>query len=279
MAIFGLRVNKGSSLIGSSVTLQDLANTSVLGLMFSPDLGVPLTVGSDGVRWSVTSLLGEEGYFGVKLIHATLPDWHVPGHLFSDDLVDQVEVHFDNVGGKAFGETLYPCHGARHAITIRPKAGSGLLHKQVTLDWLGDAAEEHNVILTPAPDVPQKMGEEGVTWTLDCSNSSADAMFALQLKVAEWGFISRALPMALGHNKLVFSERKTVPWGHGGSRHSVRLTSVFNGLPAQGVGVTVSRSGQEFVSRTDSRGYVYADAYEGQFVHFAFTNPYDGSRA
>ncbi|WP_223459577.1 hypothetical protein [Pseudomonas sp. GL-RE-19] len=278
-----LRINAASTVNGTTVTLDDLENAVSQGLLFTPDLGVPQTIGSDGLRWSITTLLGEEGYFGLKLSSPNLPDWHVPGHLMSDDLVDEVEVQFDTFANKAFGETLYPCHGARHSITLRPKPGSQIVGQDVTLEWLGDDAEEHNITLSPAGDVPQKMGLNGVTWTLDCSNSHGDALFALQLKIAKWGFTSRALPMSLAHNKAWFSETEG-PKDMGGTAHyymyGVRVTSVFTGQPVVNTQVTVVKTGYEgYTTTTSSTGWVYVFYNLGQSAYFKLINPYDGSSA
>ena len=275
-----LRVNAASRAIGTTVTLDDLANAVSQGLRFAPDLGVAQTIGSDGVRWSITTLLGEEGNFGLKLSSPNLPDWYVPGHLISDDLVDEVEVLFDTLPIKALDETLYPCHGARHSITLRPKPGSQIVGQDVTLEWLGEDAQELNITLSPAGDVPQRMDLDGVTWTLDCSESSRDALFALRLKIAKWGFTSRGLSLSLGNNKVRFSE-SVGPIELGGSAtyfmYSVRAASVFTGQPAGRVNVIEVKNYVERIRTTESSGWVTMYYYPDQTGSFKTRNPYDGS--
>lgn len=270
-----LRINAGSGAIGSTVTLDDLANAVSQGLLFAPDLGVPQTIKSDGVRWSITTYLGEEGNFGLKLSSPNLPDWHVPGHLISDDLVDEVEVLFDTLPIKALDETLYPCHGARHSITLRPKPGSQIVGQDVTLEWLGEDAQELNITLSPAADVPQRMDLDGVTWTLDCSESSRDALFALQLTIAKWGFTSRGLSLSLADNMLKFTDREQ-PLPGDPFRYGARVTSEVSGQPVVNRLVSVWRDGNETESRTDSRGWVYAHFAQGGQVSFRLFNPYNG---
>jgi hypothetical protein len=124
------------------------------------------------------------------------------------------------------------------------------------------------------------MDLDGVTWTLDCSESSRDAFFALQLKIAKLGLTFRGLSLSLGNNKVRFSESMG-PIELGGSApyfmYSVRAASVFTGQPAGRVNVIEVRNYREYIRTTESSGWVTMYYYPDQTGSFKTRNPYDGS--
>lgn len=268
--------------MGSTVTLENLADAVQHGLEFDPPLGTPQTITAGMARWSITAGAGSHGFFGLKLTSSRLPDWWLPGRVISVDLAEEVEVSFDTFA-TAFGRAAFPCRGATHTFTVRPKPDSRLLGEKVTLEWLGEAAADLGVVVSPDPAVPQTMGEDGVSWTFDCVNSSKDGTFTVQLKVPGWRFTSIPLTMSLAHNKVRITETFG-PKEMGGSapyyRYGVCVASAFTGQAAGGRPALLEVSGSEPVVRnTEVNGWIYVSYYEGQTASFTFVNPYDGSIA
>lgn len=277
-----LRVKHADRLTDASVTLEDQADVEVLGLKFTPPLGTPQPLEEQQpVHWSITCDPEKSGYFGLKLTSSILPDWHLPGQLIALDLNEQVEVCFDTFAQVFGGSPAYPCLGAMHTVTVRPKADSLLLGKEVTLE-LTDEAVDLEITVSPAPDTPQPLGPDGASWSLDCVNSSKNGRFAVRLKVQGEVFRSGELPMLLGHNKVRITE--TFGPTHPRSpafdwRYGIRAKSAFTGQAADGVPVTVDISGQLPEQRaTDQTGWLYVDYFEGESVRLTIHNLYDGSQ-
>ncbi|WP_152032283.1 hypothetical protein [Pseudomonas silesiensis] len=278
-----LRVNTGSRLIGSSVTLQDLWGAAELDLKCVPELGAPQPV-EEGkpVRWSIVSEARESGFFGLNLTSPALPDWQLPGRVETGDFAQALDVEFDTFPAAFGGDPVYPCHGATHTFIVQPKSGSPLLGKHVTLELTQETADL-GVIVSPGPDAPQEVGANGVSWTLDCVGSSNNGDFAVRLKVQEWDFSSSALPMSLGHNKVKITERfgpKEMGGAAGYWRYGIRATSTFTGVPAARVPVTIlSSDGPPTETVTNSNGWCYINYYKEAPKSLKITNRYDGSTA
>ncbi len=252
-----LNVNRGSLLIGSSVMLLDLWGATERGLKFDPALGEPQTI-EEGklVRWSISFEEGNGGFFGLNLTSPALLGWHLPGRVEAGDLAEAVEVDFDTFAMVFGGGPAYPCLGAAHTFTVRPKPNSLLLGKDVTLELTQEAAD---LGVTVNPNTPQKMGEDGLSWTLDCVNSGQKGSFAVQLKVQEWDFRSLELPMHLGHNKVKITETSgPIQMGWGDWNYGIRATSSFTMQGAGGVPVDVFVSGEGLREGvTQSNGWIY----------------------
>jgi large repetitive protein len=277
-----LKVNSGSSLIGSSVTLDDLSEAEALGLRFVPPLGAPQTLEEgQSVQWSITSEPGKSGYFGLKLTSPKLADWQLPGRVIAQDLSEEVDVHFDTFAKVFGGDPAYPCLGATHTVTVRPKAHSLLLGKDVIVEVTEEAAGL-GVVVSPQPNIPQKLGEDGVSWTFNCVNSTQSGNFSVRLRVLEWDLSSSELPMSLGDNKVKVIDRdgpREIGGGNGSWRTGVCVASEFTGKVVA-VPVTVHITGKEpSVRSTDSSGWIYIYHGSDESVSFTFHNRYDGSTA
>lgn len=275
--VLELEVNEDSPLLGSTVTLEDFAGAQALGLVFSPPLGEPRSVDGQSVSWSVTSLLGDEGHFGLKLMSPSLPDWYLQGKLLSDDLGDLVEVRLDAFRGKSFGEPLLLCRGATHTILVVPEADTEIIGKEVTLDWLPDAAD-HGMILQPVGHTARVMEQAGLTWTVDCSEASADVNAGLEMKVAAWDVTSRVLPIGLAHNKGTVSETYG-PVQMGGTAQyyykGMRVASAFTGEILPSFPVILTKDGVVYHQKTSRDGWVYTSYYSGQSASLSVNSPYD----
>lgn len=272
-----LKVNDASQM-GSTVTLEDLADAVQQGMKFDPPLGAPQTITAGVARWLITCGSGGNGFFGLKLTSSILPDWHLPGRLLSNDLAQDVQMEFDTYR-TMFGSAAWPCHGVKHELTLRALPGSQLLGKKVTLNWVGDTAVDLGIVVTPDPAIPQLMAENHVLrWEFDCINSLKDGSFAVQLHVEDGGFTSQPLLMDLAHNAIEVSETFG-PTEMGGSapyyRYAVRAVSKFTRQIAGGRPVLVMLSGHEpFVGRTRADGWIDVNYYEGQSASFRLISPY-----
>ena len=278
-----LRVNSGSPLIGSSVTLHDLWGAAELGLKCVPDLGTPQPV-EEGktVRWSIFFEAQDSGFFGLNLTSPALPDWQLPGRVEAGDFAETLDVDFDTFPAVFGGDPAYPCLGATHTFTVRPKSDGPLLGKHVTLELTQEAAGL-GVIVSPGPDAPQQMGTAGVSWTLDCVSSSKNGDFAVRLKVQEWDFSSSELPMSLAHNKVKITETfgpQEMAGSAGYWRYGIRATSTFTGQPAARVPVTVLPQDVPPIEMvTAGNGWCYINYYEEAPKSLQILNRYDGSTA
>ncbi|AEV62475.1 alpha-2-macroglobulin family protein [Pseudomonas ogarae] len=276
-----LEVNSARPLTAASVTLEDLSQAEALGLAFTPPLGTPQPlVEGQSVHWSITCNTGKSGYFGLKLTSSILPDWHLPGRVIAQDLSEDVEVHLDTFAQVFGGDPAYPCLGATHTLTVRPNTRSLLLGEDVMLE-LTDETVDLGVIVSPAPDLPQPLGADGVSWSLNCTDSTDSGRFAVRLKVREWDFRSLELPMSLGHNKVEITERFG-PTEMGGSAsywmYGIRATSTFTGQPAGGVPVTVTVSEKPPTQgRTAQTGWIYVNYYDDESASLIIRNLYDNS--
>ncbi|KQZ91903.1 hypothetical protein ASD60_23320 [Pseudomonas sp. Root562] len=277
-----LKVTNGSPLIGSSVALEDLWESEALALKFEPPLGTPQPL-EEGqtIHWSIICDPGKSGYFGLILTSQKLPDWQLPGRVIARDFNEEVDLNFDTFV-KIFGGTpAYPCIGATHTVTIQPKARSLLLGKDVILE-VTEEATGLGVVVSPEPNIPQRLGIDGVSWTFNCVASTQSGSFSVRLRVPEWDLSSSELEMSLGHNKVKIIERdgpREIGGAGGRWRTGVCAASEFT-AKVVAVPVTVHITGKEpGVGTTDIRGWIYVYHGADESVSFTFHNRYDGSIA
>ncbi|VVO76810.1 hypothetical protein PS850_01619 [Pseudomonas fluorescens] len=279
-----LRVNSGSLLIGSSVTLQDLWGAAERGLQCVPELGAPQPVlEGKPVSWSISSATQDSGFFGLNLTSPALPDWQLPGRVEAGDLAEAVDVDFDTFPRVFGGDPAYPCHGATHTFTVRPKPASPLSGMDVKLDWLGEAAPILGIMVSPDLKDVQRLGPDGLTWTLNCVDSLKNGRFSLRLFIPELDFNSLDLTLSLGHNLVTAERWSKVIEGSGETwtQYGLRATSTFLNRPAPGVQVVIQRSntGTPSYETTNAAGEVVANAYNGTSLSMNIHNGYDGTIA
>ena len=274
-----LKVGDDSVLIGSTVTLQNFWGVKERGLTFFPDLGMPQMINKgSSVHWYITSEEANSGFYGLSLASPVLRGWQLPGRVEAGDLVGNVKIDLDGFPQVFGGASAFPCLGASHTLTVQPRDSSFLLGQDVVLKLSAQAAD---LGVTVSPSSPQKLGEDGVSWTLNCVDSTNPGDFAVCLTVPALDFISAALPMSLGHNKVKISQRFG-PQQLGGSasywRYGICATSTFTGQLAARVPVTVAVTGKPTVeSLTASDGWIYINYYDGESASLTIRNRYDGS--
>lgn len=189
-----------SYLIGDPDALIQLCAPAAkqAGLVCDPPFGqlVEMAEGLVSLTWTVSATTESTGEFE---LHFEMP--HYQGMPLSPaiggDVLNfgrELEIKFDEFL-LDFGANAYPCHGAEHTFTILPKADSRLLNKNIKL-MMADA--DPGVVVTPLLANPQLLEPDGVTWTLDCRNTSKDGGFTLRLSVDEW--VSAPFQMVLAHN-------------------------------------------------------------------------------
>ncbi|QKV63750.1 hypothetical protein HUW52_12950 [Pseudomonas sp. 43A] len=268
-----LTFKDGNHLWGTYVTLQDMWGTAE-GLTVVPPLGTPQKVEAPMLTWFISSAEGQSGIFGLRLTSPVLSDWQLPGRVITEDFVHTLDVELDTFPQVFGGEAVYPCLGARHTLTVRPKPDSPIIGLPVLPEFTPEAVDL-GVTLRP---LVQTMKESGVSWSLDCFTSSKSGNFAMRLALLGWFLKSGEMPMSLGHNKVEITERDGPSQIDGRWRYGIRVTSAFSGQPAGDVAVTVSVSGSEDVQRnTQSDGWIYVYYDDGQVVSFTIHNGYDGT--
>ncbi|MBP5967453.1 MULTISPECIES: hypothetical protein [Pseudomonas] len=275
-----LKVNSGSTLIGTHVTLQDLWCATDRGLTFFPDLGTPQVIKEgQAAFWNIFVEKGRSGIFGLNLTSSVLHDWQLPGCVEGEDPAEIVDVYLDNFAQVFNGEPACPCLGATHTFTVRPKLHSPLLGQNVTLELSQEAS---GLGVTVSPTTPQKMGEEGMSWSLSCVNSIKSGNFTVWLTVSGWDVASLEMPMSLGHNKVEITEKSgPQQWGSTGDiwRYAIQVTSVFTGQPAVGALVEVTVEGKTQVLPTEGGGWIAVFYQTGETANLLIRNRYDGSIA
>ncbi len=272
-----LKVNPGSSLLGTDITLEDQADARNCGLQCEPPLGTAQRVEGAEVRWTISSTFGDDSIFGLKLTHLLLPDWLLPGRLLANDLADDVRVELDRYT-VAFGASAFMCHGTKHTLTLKPTFGSQLIGKAVSLNWLGDAAADLGMVVVPDPATPQEMhATEGVSWTFDTLDSRRDGTFAVQLNVQGSGVYSMPLIISLAHNWTRVIDIDG-PWEQrpaGSFRYGVRLVSFHTTQPVEGRPVKIEISAREpQVGVTDAEGWLYVTYAAGESAVLTPISPY-----
>ncbi|RAI72231.1 hypothetical protein DOZ80_01405 [Pseudomonas fluorescens] len=278
-----LKVNSGSRLIGSSVTLQDLWGVTELDLGLDPEMGVPqLIEEGQAVRWSIFSGVGEAGYFGLKLTSPVMVDWHLPGEVKLDKFLVDLLVKFDTLNAAFDGGTLYPCIGIAHnlAIHLRNYKDSELLGKPLVLE-VSDAATGLNVTVSPDPSEPQIIGPDGVKWAINCVEG-IKGDFSVRLKVPESGCSSMEIPMSVGHNRVTIADyfgpvHNDVPGDYW--KYGVRTRSYFTRKMVGGVEVIVDWEGTTQKLYTEEDGWLYVQYSDMPHPNFIIYNRYDGSIA
>ncbi|UST98794.1 hypothetical protein [Pseudomonas siliginis] len=271
-----LKIADDSVLIGSTVTLQNFWGAKERGLTFNPDLGTPLTINKgSSIHWYISTEEANSGFYGLSLASSILPDWELPGRVEAGDLADAVRFDLDGFPQVFGGAPAYPCLGATHTLTLRPQDSSFLLGQDVVLELSAQAAD---LGVTLSPSIPQTLGEDGLSWLLNCVDSTSAGDFAVWLKVPALEFSSLELPMSLAHNSAEVSERFG-PQQMGGSasfwRYGIRAVSTFTGLPAGGVPVTVAVTGKPTMENVTARdGWIFISYYDGESASLTIRNRY-----
>ncbi|WP_277759027.1 hypothetical protein [Pseudomonas sp. A34-9] len=191
----------GSTLIGKSITLEWRKADPGIGLV-PGDLGVPKVLREGQIlSWTLASDLAQStsSMFELRLTTAGLEDRELFGRLLSRDFNDEVSVVLDQLPSSR-GQALYPCLGAIHRYILRPHALSPLVGDSVILHWNGDQPGKLGITLDPSENTVQRLGDDGATWTLDCSRSTEPGHF--QLYVRSFYGSTDENAVSLAHNKV-----------------------------------------------------------------------------
>ncbi|UVK97659.1 Ig-like domain-containing protein [Pseudomonas sp. B21-048] len=278
--IYTLKLDyKYSWLIGEPEGFLALECTPVAedqGLVFSPPLEElqEMAKGTTSMSWSIST---ERAHSGPFVLQFALPNFEqlpkspsLPGEVV--DIAQELEVKFDEFP-VTLGRRAYPCHGARHTVTVRPTPTSHLQGMHVKLVWSGDSAVTLGVLVTPDPGEARQLNAEGVTWALDCSESRKSGDFSLRLIIEEWGFETKPIDMFLAHN-LVSAYR----WADFSKElWNIRATSKFLNQPAPGVSVLVLPGGGGVEHKVTQENGEVSDPMRGEKTEFIIVNRYDGS--
>lgn len=273
-----------SYLIGlpeSRIGLYYLAGDDESGLVFEPPLEqlIDMATGTTSVSWTITAQNAPSTAF---VLQFELPHFGLPGSppvlgtLWN--LAQELDIKFDEVD-VAFPGSAFPCLGAKHKLTVRPKPSSRLLNKPIKLEWEKAPGANLGVAISPALGTEELLTQEGITWELDCLDSTQSGDFSLQITLVEWGVTSSPLTMSLAHN-LVTVERWTTPefrWPDiNWTQRHIRATSVFSGKRAERVPVNKAGSNQIY-KRTNLLGEAATDIASQGGGRLEILNRYDGT--
>ncbi len=243
-----------------------------LGLECDPPFGqlVEMAEGLTELTWHICAGQTASGPFG---LHFEMPLYEgmphsppVPGVVFN--LARALEIKFDDMTNP-LGATVYACHGAKHFFNVRPR-NDIFLNEKVRLLRSGHAGVE----ILPAETSIITLDRLGSSWRVDCSNSTVDGVFSVQLEFPDLGLKTNPLHFELGHNFVTAKRWETEYWGS--TTYSIRATSNFLGVPV--AGVQVKNNGVDY-DKTDRRGEVHKTDEVGDVVILSIKNLYDGSYA
>ncbi|MDO9329178.1 MAG: hypothetical protein Q7U27_10640 [Pseudomonas sp.] len=275
---------KYSWLIGAPegfLTLEYASDVEEQGLVFDPPLEqrCEMAKGTTSLSWSIFTEIAHSGPF---VLNFSLPEFEqlpnsppLPGEVVN--FAQEVDVKFDEFSVD-FGASAYPCHGARHTVNVRPKPSSQFLNKPINLVWGGEPAANLGVVVAPSLGREQLLTSEGVTWELNCLDTTRNGDFFLQLMLVESGLRSSPLAMSLGHNHVTVERWSTaeyqwpdIEW----QKYHIRATSVFlkKGVP----GVRVTRATNQFFYFTDSKGEAATTISTQAGGRLEVHNKYDGT--
>lgn len=275
---------KYSWLIGAPegfLALEYASDVEEQGLVFDPPLEqrCEMAKGTTSLSWSIFTEIAHSGPF---VLNFSLPEFEqlpnsppLPGEVVN--FAQEVDVKFDEFSVD-FGASAYPCHGARHTVNVRPKPSSQFLNKPIKLVWGGEPAANLGVVVAPSLGREQLLTPEGVTWELNCLDTTRNGDFFLQLMLVESGVRSSPLAMSLGHNHVTVERWSTaeyqwpdIEW----QKYHIRATSVFlkKGVP----GVRVTRATNQFFYFTDSKGEAATTISTQAGGRLEVHNKYDGT--
>jgi hypothetical protein len=265
----------------AEVALEDSSGAQALGLTFDPDLDTLRPVNDEPIRWSVNNEgPWRNGDFTLKFTSPSIPDRLLPGQLF--DVEAELDMKFDSFA-KVFGhDTSYPCHGGLHVIRLRAKQGSPLMGAYIRLGWQGASAESLGVKITPDIEQEYQLGQEWLSWTIDCRESIGDGTFALTLTTRNDQWLILPTAMRLAHN-WVTAERweRDIEMGTGEimTQNGIRATSKMTKQLAPGVRVSVqhSDSSEIYYLTTGHSGEAVVNTHRGVTADLEIYNHYDGS--
>ncbi|MFJ7314058.1 hypothetical protein ACIQVE_15080 [Pseudomonas sp. NPDC098747] len=265
------------------ITLQYQYGQEGRGLVFDPPLMqvIKMAEGTTSLSWTIKTDGAPSGTFGLEfsipLITELPVSPPVPGTILN--LAQELDVKFDEFDVAFGGGGVFPCHGAKHTLTVRPKPASKLLDKPIKLQWEKAPGANLGVAITPALGKEEVLTKEGKTWELDCLNSSRNMDFSLQMTLVESGSTSSPIAMSLAHNLVSVERRIKEHWGHPDLTwysHHIIATSVFLKKPASEVLVTIVRDGRDSYLKADSNGEVVVNNHNGASIKMSVLNYYSG---
>ncbi|MBP5945793.1 MULTISPECIES: hypothetical protein [unclassified Pseudomonas] len=274
-----------SWLIGASeghIGLYCLVGEAGLGLIFEPPLEqlIEMAIGTTSVSWTITAQNAPSAafvlQFGLSPIAGIPRSPPVPGTILN--LAQELEVKFDEFD-VAFAGSAFPCLGAKHTLTVRPKPSSQLLGKLIKLQWEKAPGANLGVVITPALGEEELLTQEGKTWDLDCLNSTRSGDFSLQLTLVKSGLVTSPLAMSMAHNLVKVERWQEEHWAYPAETwfsHHIRATSVFLNKPADGVQVKLVRNGHVSYLSANSNGEAQVSNRDGASVGLSVFNRYDG---
>lgn len=264
------------------ITMRYQSGQEGHGLVFDPPLGqlIEMAEGSTSLTWTIKTDGAPSGAFGLEfalpLIGDLPPSPPVPGTILN--MAQELEIKFDEFD-VAFGGGAFPCLGAKHTFTVRPKPSSKLLDKAFKLTWGAEPGADLGVKIAPALGAEELLTQEGKTWELDCLNSTQSGDFSLQLTLVESGVTSSPLTLLLAHNLVTVQRWIEEHWQYPALTwytHHIRATSVFLNKPAVGVVVTVIRDDYISYPRTNGAGLFVMDNRNNANISMSVLNHYNG---
>ncbi|QHF52429.1 hypothetical protein [Pseudomonas sp. S49] len=257
-----LRLNyENSDLVGKPdgfLALEYKQGAEGRGLVFDPPLGQPceMAEGTQSLSWVISSDHADIGGFELQFVlpkfsmaseSPSLPS-RVIGHdelifMFDTFLIKPRQSSLRTEPLSSY-EVSYPCLGAVHNLQLSLKPDSPLIGRRAKLIWSGEPHDVLGVEITPGLQDVIELDQTGVSWKLDFSKATKQALIYLQLQVLDLEWVSERLPLDLGHNLATATKKQA----DGSFAYAISATSVHLNKPAPGVVIWVTwSSGEQYI--------------------------------
>ena len=192
-------------LLNEDIYLDLLSETGDLAFDFDPPLAEKRQMTAEGLVWSVRSSATTSARFQLHVCHDELDTYTLQGRLLAKTLAEEGTFTLDDQA-QPDGATWYPCLGGQHTLRFTPKPGSLLTGLEVAASWVNPPSVSPHVKLEPEAGAARELGSAGLSWTLDCRDSTESAALGLALSLTQASFVYPALDLALGHNRMIINE-------------------------------------------------------------------------
>jgi hypothetical protein len=259
----------------SAITGEPLQGVEVLW-DYSGTALAPTTTDAEGFARVTFRLTAPPPGLLEAVVKGGYAGWEVKHLAFDLPFSPEVDITFDGMPHNPL-RRMYPCHGGKHVMTVKLKSSYGLSGMHIKCTWAGGTGDFVGVI-TPPLNEAQPLTDEGASWEIDCSRTSANVIFALRLAVVELeGFIGYMV-FDLSHN-LVRAERwQTGPHGDDSSAEYlelyIRAISEYLEQPAPNVQV-LSNGAAALITNAD--GVASTVQFTGENRSLTILNRYNGT--
>jgi hypothetical protein len=274
----------GDTLVDEEISLELVGEEEGdLEFYFDPPMADKRVMTSAGLAWRVHSTSAISARFQLRVRHAQIPDYVLPGLLLSSTLEGEGELAFDErpLGS---GSTLYPCLGAYHELKFVPKPGSPLISLMAAAKWNAPSASALDLTLDPAQGEERTLVSVGLKWSMDAYLSNESGQSGLSLDFQQVALTYPPLPVVLGHNRVEIADIREASFDPEVGQTvflELQVKSFYTKLAVQNLSVSFNDGDTPEAVRTNEIGwarFAYTATEPGDVEVIATVqSPYDGT--